>query len=359
MKSRIDTTQLAPPAPHASAKAAELVYMSDDVPGIARRRAGRGFSYRDPKGVLVKDPVTLSRIRGLAVPPAYVDVWICPLDTGHIQATGRDARGRKQYRYHPRWTDVRDQAKYDRLIAFANALPDIRARVETDMRRRNLDRAKVLGSIVWLLEHTFIRIGNTAYARENKSFGLTTLRSRHLKLDASAMRLKFTGKSGKAWNLSLTDRRIMKVVRACHELPGQHLFQYREDGEVRPVASHDVNAYLREISGAEFSSKHFRTWAGTVLAATLLAEAEPPTSKTDAARKINAAIDQVSQTLGNTRAVCRKCYVHPKVFERFVDGTLKARLRAARRIDPDSGLDEDEQRVLSWLTRERREGNGV
>jgi len=353
MKSQIDTAQLAPPAPHEFAKAAHLVYVSDDVPGIVRRRAGRGFSYRDPKGSLVKDAATLARIRGLAVPPAYVDVWICPLDTGHIQATGRDARGRKQYRYHPRWMEVRDQAKYDRLIAFARALPAIRSRVEADMRRRSLDRTRVLGSIVWLLENTFVRIGNTAYARANKSFGLTTLRSRHLKVEAQALRLKFTGKSGKAWNLSLTDRRIVRVVKACHELPGQHLFQYREDGEIRPVASHDVNAYLREISGAAFSSKHFRTWAGTVLAATLLAEEEPPTSKADGARKINAAIDEVSRALGNTRAVCRKCYVHPKVFERFIDGTLAARLRAVRRIDPDSGLDEDEQRVLAWLVRER------
>jgi len=353
MKSRIDTTQLAPPAPHASAKAARLVYMSDDVPGIVRRRAGRGFSYRDPEGVLVKDAETLRRIRGLAVPPAYVDVWICPLDTGHIQATGRDARGRKQYRYHPRWIEVRDQAKYDRLIAFAHALPAIRGRVEADIRRRGLDRTRVLASIVWLLENTFVRIGNTAYARENRSFGLTTLRSRHLKVEASAVRLKFTGKSGKAWNLSLTDRRIVKLVKACHELPGQHLFQYREDGEVRPVASHDVNAYLREISGAEFSSRHFRTWAGTVLAATLLAEEDPPTSKADGNRKINAAIDEVSRSLGNTRAVCRKCYVHPKVFERFVDGTLAERLRDVGRIDAESGLDEDEQRVLAWLVDER------
>ena len=353
MKSRIDTTQLAPPSPHASAKAARLVYMSDDVPGIVRRRAGRGFSYRDPEGVLVKDAETLRRIRGLAVPPAYVDVWICPLDTGHIQATGRDARGRKQYRYHPRWIEVRDQAKYDRLIAFAHALPAIRDRVEADFRRRGLDRTRVLASIVWLLENTFVRIGNTAYARENRSFGLTTLRSRHLKVEASAVRLKFTGKSGKAWNLSLTDRRIVKLVKACHELPGQHLFQYREDGEVRPVASHDVNAYLREISGAEFSSRHFRTWAGTVLAATLLAEEDPPTSKADGNRKINAAIDEVSRSLGNTRAVCRKCYVHPKVFERFVDGTLAERLRDVGRIDAESGLDEDEQRVLAWLMDER------
>lgn len=353
MKSRIDTTQLAPPAPHASAKAARLVYMSDDVPGIVRRRAGRGFSYRDPEGVLVKDAETLRRIRGLAVPPAYVDVWICPLDTGHIQATGRDARGRKQYRYHPRWIEVRDQAKYDRLIAFAHALPAIRGRVEADFRRRGLDRTRVLASIVWLLENTFVRIGNTAYARENRSFGLTTLRSRHLKVEASAVRLKFTGKSGKAWNLSLTDRRIVKLVKACHELPGQHLFQYREDGEVRPVASHDVNAYLREISGAEFSSRHFRTWAGTVLAATLLAEEDPPTSKADGNRKINAAIDEVSRSLGNTRAVCRKCYVHPKVFERFVDGTLAERLRDVGRIHAESGLDEDEQRVLAWLMDER------
>lgn len=353
MKSRIDTTQLAPPAPHASAKAARLVYMSDDVPGIVRRRAGRGFSYHDPECVLVKDAETLRRIRGLAVPPAYVDVWICPLDTGHIQATGRDARGRKQYRYHPRWIEVRDQAKYDRLIAFAHALPAIRGRVEADIRRRGLDRTRVLASIVWLLENTFVRIGNTAYARENRSFGLTTLRSRHLKVEASAVRLKFTGKSGKAWNLSLTDRRIVKLVKACHELPGQHLFQYREDGEVRPVASHDVNAYLREISGAEFSSRHFRTWAGTVLAATLLAEEDPPTSKADGNRKINAAIDEVSRSLGNTRAVCRKCYVHPKVFERFVDGTLAERLRDVGRIDAESGLDEDEQRVLAWLVDER------
>ncbi|WP_018701373.1 DNA topoisomerase IB [Amorphus coralli] len=353
MKSQIETTDLVPPPPEEFARAAELVYMSDDVPGITRRRSGRGFSYRDAEGVLVRDRVTLARIRGLAVPPAYVDVWICPLDTGHIQATGRDARGRKQYRYHPRWVEVRDKAKYDGLVAFGSALPAMRERVDADMRRRTLDRNKVLASIVWLLEHTFVRIGNTAYARENRSYGLTTLRRRHLKEKSSALRLKFTGKSGKAWSLRLTDRRIRRVVKACHELSGQHLFQYLDDGEPRPVASQDVNAYIREISGAEFTSKHFRTWAGTVLAATRLAGEEPPTSKTDAARKINAALDEVSRTLGNTRAVCRRCYVHPLVFERFVDASLAARLAATGTVDADSGLEEDEQRVLAWLRDER------
>jgi DNA topoisomerase I len=350
-----ETEALILPPPTVSAEAADLVYVSDAEPGISRRRTGRGFSYRGPTGERVTDKETLGRIRSLAIPPAYQAVWICTVANGHLQATGRDARGRKQYRYHPRWFEVRDQAKYDGLIGFAGALPVIRDRVNADMRRRSLSRGKVLASIVWLLEHTFVRIGNANYARDNRSFGLTTLRSRHIQVNGTEVRLKFKGKSGKLWDLGLRDRRIMKVVRACHELPGQHLFQFTRDGKTHAVTSHDVNAYIREISGAEFSSKHFRTWAGTVQAASLLADEAPPTSATDAKRKINTVLDQVAARLGNTRAVCRRCYVHPRVFERYAEGRLSAELSEVSTDRVPEGLDVDEQRVLAWLSRE----NGV
>ncbi len=325
-----------------------LLHVHDDAPGWTRRRAGTGYSYRDERNARISDPETLARVKGLAIPPAWTDVWICPDPRGHIQATGRDARGRKQYRYHPQWTEARGAEKFDALPDFAEALPLMRERIDADMRRRMLDRRKVIASVCWLLDNALVRIGNPGYARDNRSYGLTTLRDRHLEIEGSAFRLRFTGKSGKEWDLRLTDRRIRRVVSACHELPGQALFKYLEDGEPRSVGSHDVNDYLREVSGAELTSRHFRTWAGTVRAAALLGAEEPPRSKTDGRRRINAALDEVSSMLGNTRAVCRSGYVHPRVLETYAEGRLAEELAKAR---PRSlaGLEMDELRTLAWL----------
>ena len=261
--------------PQDAATGAGLVYVSDTEPGIARRRAGKGFSYRDPRGQLVRDKATLARIRSLAIPPAYADVWVCPDPDGHIQATGRDARGRKQYRYHPRFREVRESAKYEHMLDFARALPALRARVASDMARRGMGRQKVLATVVHLLETTMIRVGNADYVRQNKSHGLTTLRDRHVTIDGSEVRFRFKGKSGKQWDLGLRDRRVARIVRQSQDLPGQHLFQYLDDeGVAREVTSGDVNTYLREVTGAGITAKDFRTWTGTVLAALALAGAE-------------------------------------------------------------------------------------
>lgn len=327
---------------------AGLVHVHDDAPGWTRRKAGTGFSYRDEAGARIGDRETLARLRALAIPPAWTDVWICPDPAGHIQATGRDARGRKQYRYHPNWTEARGMEKFGALPDFAEALPGLRARIDADMRRRTLDRRKVIASVCWLLDHALVRIGNQAYARDNRSFGLTTLRDRHLEIEGSTFRLRFMGKSGREWDLRLTDRRIRRVVSACHELPGQALFKYLEDGAARSIGSHDVNDYLREASGAPLTSRHFRTWAGTVRAAALLGAEAPPTSKTDGRRRINAALDQVSSMLGNTRAVCRSGYVHPRVLDAYAEGRLADELAGVRPARLQ-GLDEDERRALAWL----------
>ncbi len=327
---------------------AGLVHVHDDAPGWTRRKAGKGFSYRDEAGARITDREALARLRSLAIPPAWTDVWICPDPRGHIQATGRDARGRKQYRYHPDWTEARGTEKFEALPEFAEALPTVRAQVEADMRRRTLDRRKVIASVCWLLDHALVRIGNPAYARDNRSFGLTTLRDRHLEIEGSAFRLRFMGKSGREWDLRLTDRRIRRVVSACHELPGQSLFKYLEDGEPRAIGSHDVNEYLREASGASLTSRHFRTWAGTVRAAALLGAEEPPRSKTDGRRRINAALDQVSSMLGNTRAVCRSGYVHPRVLDSYAEGRLTEELASVRPARLE-GLEADERRTLAWL----------
>ena len=338
--------------PQQAAALASLAYSVDSSPGIMRRRKGKGFCYYAPDGRPVRDPETLQRIRSLAIPPAYDDVWISPDPNGHLQATGRDQRGRKQYRYHPRWGEIRGDAKFSSLAAFAEALPAIRCRVDADLRRRGLPRDRVLASAVWLLQNTLIRIGNHTYARDNKSYGLTTLRSRHVAVDGSRLKFRFKGKSGKEWNLQLVDRRIIRVMRSMQELPGQALFQYLDDeGQRRIIRSDDVNAYLREISGADFTSKHFRTWAGTVNAVGLLRAITLPDTKAGTARALNAAIDQVASRLGNTRAVCRSSYVHPRVIEDWLAGRLAADLD---RIDssfnePISGLDADETLILKWL----------
>ena len=314
------------PSPPAQAKAHGLHYVSDTEPGIRRRRSGKGFAYRMPDGQPVRDRETLARIAKLAIPPAYTDVWICTDPLGHLQATGRDQRGRKQYRYHPRWKEVRDETKYGRMVAFGRALPRIRKRVEADLAQRGLTRTKVLAAIVRLLEATLIRVGNDEYAKQNKSFGLTTLRKRHVDVEGGAVRFEFRGKSGKDYRVAFRDRRIARIVRSCQDLPGYRLFQYVDDeGERHAIGSDDVNAYLREITGQDFTAKDFRTWAGTLFAARLLSAAAPsaPPTKAEVAR----CIKEVASQLGNTPAVCRACYVHPEVVEAYLDGRLIESLR--------------------------------
>lgn len=336
----------------AAAHEASLTYVSDEEPGIRRKPAGGRFAYFSPGGKRIAEPAEIDRIDKLAIPPAWSDVWISPDADGHIQATGRDARGRKQYRYHSRWAEVRDQAKYDRLIDFADALPALREQINGDLRRHGLPRERVVASLVWLLDNTLIRVGNAAYARDNKSFGLTTLRDRHVEIEGSKLRFAFKGKSGKEWSLGLTDRRIARVVRGAQDLPGQHLFQYLDEENVRrAIRSDDVNRYIREAAGEEFSSKHFRTWGGTISAASLLSETPLPDSQAATKRHLNAAIDTVAARLGNTRTVCRSCYIHPRVIESWQEGRLGDEMREARRRmrKAKPGLDEEETLVLKWL----------
>ncbi|MGG5889859.1 DNA topoisomerase IB [Falsiroseomonas sp. HC035] len=317
-----------------AASDAGLRYVSDDQPGISRRRVGKGFSYRLPKGGAVRDSAALKRIRALAIPPAWTEVWICPHENGHIQATGRDQKGRKQYRYHARWREVRDAAKYDHMLEFAQALPALRARVDADMRRPGLPREKVLATVVHLLETTLIRVGNDDYAKQNESYGLTTLQGEHVDVAGSEMRFAFKGKSGKSWNLRVKDRRVARIVSACQDLPGQELFQYRDaDGEIRDVTSADVNAYLREIAGRDVTAKDFRTWAGTVLAALALREYQRVDSQAAAKRNVRQAIERVASRLGNTPTICRKCYVHPVILDSYLGGTLALEVEAEAKAE--------------------------
>jgi DNA topoisomerase-1 len=290
-------------------------------------------SYRAHDGDKITDEGTLARIRKLAIPPAYEDVWICPRPNGHLQAVGRDARGRKQYRYHPRWREVRDAGKYGKLLLFGKVLPKIRAKVEEDLSRRGLSREKVLAAIVRLLETTLMRIGNEEYAKTNKSYGLTTLRNRHMKVEgASRIRLDFRGKRGTEYHIDLRDKRLAAIVRRCQELPGQELFQYLdEDGSPRTVASEDVNDYLREISGEEITAKDFRTWAATKLAALAFRELEAFDSQTAAKQNVVRTVEAVSKMLGNTPTICRKCYIHPAIVDGYLDGSLREALK--RRAD--------------------------
>ena len=338
----------------AAAKAAGLVYVSDEDPGITRKRSGKGWRYADAKGRTIKDYWERKRIDQIAVPPAYTDVWICPKANGHIQATGRDDRGRKQYRYHPKWTEARDTAKYERMVGFAQLLPALRERVAADMRRQGLPREKVAATLVALLEKTLIRVGNEDYAKENKSFGLTTLRNRHLDIEGSNLRFDFKGKSGKMWNLDLRDRRVAKVVRSIQELPGQQLFQYvDEDGKRQPISSSDVNDYLREITGQDVTAKDFRTWAGTVLASMALAEFEAVDSESRRKKNIKAAIESVAKRLGNTPTICRKCYVHPRVLDSYLDGTMLKSIK--QEVEDELGdkayaLKSEEAAVLGLLS---------
>jgi DNA topoisomerase-1 len=313
-----------PPAPAdslAAAKSAGLRYVNDGDPGIARERSGKNFRYRDATGRIVTDRATLARIRRLAIPPAWKGVWICPNDDGHIQATGRDARGRKQYRYHPDWRAVRDETKYERMIAFGRALPRIRRRIARDLKRPGLGREKVLATMVRLLETTLVRVGNEEYARANHSIGLSTMRDHHVRIGGGTLRFEFKGKGGKRHTIELHDPRIAHIVRRVQDLPGQELFQYLDDdGRTQDVKSEDVNDYLRQIAGAEFSAKDFRTWAGTVLAAIALRQFERFDTKAQARKNLVAAIERVAQRLGNTPAVCRKCYIHPAILESYLDG---------------------------------------
>jgi DNA topoisomerase-1 len=309
--------------PEQSAAAAGLRYVSGTVPGIRRRPSRSGFRYISPDGSAIRDRGTLARIKTLAIPPAWREVWICPRDDGHLQATGLDAKGRKQYRYHVRWREARDETKYGRVTAFARALPRIRRRTRQDLARPGLPREKVLATVVRLLETTFIRVGNEEYARENESFGLTTLRDRQVRVRGSKLRFKFRGKSGVEHEIELSDPRLAVIVKRMQDLPGEELFQYvDEHGETRAIESADVNAYLKEIAGNAFTSKDFRTWAGTVLAAEALRRIGAFSSETEAKRNIVQAIEAVSKRLGNTKAVCRKCYVHPLVLDSYLDGTL-------------------------------------
>jgi len=334
--------------PERAAQAAGLVYAATDAPGIRRLRRGRGFVYLDAKGRQISDVKVLDRIHHLVIQPAWRDVWICADPAGHIQATGLDERGRRQYRYHDAFRAERDQAKFEHLIAFAEALPRLRRRIDADMRTQGLGRDKVLATIVLLLERTLCRVGNTAYARENHSYGLTTLLARHARLDGSELQLAFKGKSGRIWRLSLQDRRIARVIRSCQDLPGQHLFQYLDDdGTPRSVTSSDVNAYIKDAAGADISTKDFRTWAGTVQAALALAS-RAATGAAPSKRAVAAAIAEVAGRLGNTPAVCRRCYVHPDVVTAFLAGEL------ALPGGPHSPeLDPAEAAVLAFLRRRR------
>lgn len=339
--------------PVKSAKSGGLKYVSDQAPGISRERSGKEFRYRDPSGKIIRDQNTLRRIRSLVIPPAWTDVWICPDPNGHLQATGRDDRRRKQFRYHPHWREIRDETKYARIIAFAKALPKIRKRVERDLARSGLSREKVLAAVVRLLEVSLIRVGNDEYARTNDSFGLTTMRDRHVNVNGSKLRFHFRGKSGKWHDVDIQDRRLAKIVKRCQDLPGQELLQFLdEDGEQRDVRSDDVNAYLREISGQDFTAKDFRTWAGTVLAAIALRELQQFDTKAQAKKNVVAAIESVSKRLGNTPAVCKKCYVHPHILDSYLDGTLGETLkRRAEELSARSDLKHEESAVLTLLQR--------
>lgn len=340
--------------PLSAAKAAGLRYVTDQMPGLKRKRAGRGFTYLDAEGNIVRDPEVLRRIKALAIPPAWQDIWICPLPNGHLQATGRDAKGRKQYRYHARWRAVRDETKFDRLAAFGQALPLIRQCAEQDLSLPGLCRRKVLATVVRLLETTLIRVGNEEYARANGSFGLTTLRDQHVSISGATVRFQFRGKSGVKHAIDLNDRRLAKIVQCCRDLPGQELFQYLDDeGQPQSIGSAEVNDYLRELTGEDFTAKDFRTWAGTVLAVAALRESCAFTSATIAKRNVVRALENVAERLGNTLAVCRKAYVHPLVIQLYLQGELIELLEQRCKAKPsndDCHLRPEEAALLALLS---------
>ena len=343
--SKATTVAVAPPL---SAKVAGLRYSSDSGRGVRRVKTPSGFRYVGPNGRTITNEQTLGRIKQLAIPPAWTDVWIAADPHAHLQATGRDARGRKQYRYHPRWGEVRHQTKYERMVPFARALPHLRRRVAADLRHGSLTKQKVLAAVVQLLEKTFIRVGNTEYARTNKSFGLTTLKDGHVKVRGTELRFEFRGKSGIRQSITFADARLAKIVKRCQELPGQELFQYiDDDGRRRVVTSADVNGYLKEATGADFTAKDFRTWAGTLLAALALRDERLETSARKTKSVILRAVEHVASHLGNTPSVCRTCYIHPYVIEAYSDGTLSSKLATSKRRV--RGLSQDESAVLALL----------
>ena len=336
-----------------AAERAGLRYVSDEQPGITRRVRGKGFSYYAPGGELIGDPEERDRLNALAVPPAWKDVWICPDPDGHIQATGRDAEGRKQYRYHPDWRAIRDEGKYARMSGFGRALPRIRRRAAAHLRKEGLPREKVLAAVVRLLESSLIRIGNDEYARSNGSFGLTTLRDRHVAFRGSKVRFEFRGKGGKLHRVEVDDALLTAVIRECRDVPGYELFQYYDEaGEKRVVDSAEVNAYVRDIAGDELSAKDFRTWAGTIDMAATLMEGGPCDDESEANRRVSEAVERVAERLGNTPAVCRECYIHPEIVDRYLDGTLAERLDPGTRpvrFEKIRGLTVGESAVLALL----------
>ncbi len=333
-----------------AAKAAGLRFTHLDRPGITRQPLKAGWRYRGPDGKILRDKKQIARINALVIPPAWTDVWINPDPRGHIQATGRDARGRKQYRYHDTWRATRDEAKFARLAAFGRALPAIRERVASDLQQRGLPREKVEATVVRLLDESLIRIGNEEYARENASFGLTTLQNEHVAVEGGKLRFHFRGKSGKEHDVDVRDRRVATIVRKLQDLPGQHLFQYRdEEGELHPVTSDQVNDYLREVTGEPFTAKDFRTWAGTVLACRLLGETECAGTERERHAHIVSAIDAVAARLGNTRAVCRSSYIYPSILQRYADGTWPDAPGAAPAPPDVPLLDECERMLLAYL----------
>ena len=339
--------------PQATADAAGLVYVSSDQPGFTRRRSGKGFRYLDASGRTVSDKAALARIRALVIPPAWRDVWICADANGHLQATGYDEKGRRQYLYHPDFRAAREATKFEHMIAFAKALPALRARVNADLRAPSGSRRAVLATVVHLLETTMIRVGGAAYAKQNGSFGLTTLRRRHVQVEGTQLRFNFKGKSGRIWSLHIRDRRVARVVRACQELPGQHLFQYLdEQGQRQSITSSDVNAYLKAVTGEDITAKDFRTWNGTVLAVSALIAEGALESPSARKRAFNRAIASVAARLGNTVAVCRQCYVHPAVGEAYMGGALLLDVSASF-----EGLDDDEAAVLAFLSARAANGN--
>ncbi len=342
----------------AAAEEAGLRYVGDASPGYSRRMNGKDFEYLDTEGKRIRDEQRLVRIKRLAIPPAWTEVWICPSATGHIQATGRDARRRKQYRYHERWREIRDENKFERLAAFAQALPKIRRRIARDMKLPGMPRQKVLATVVRLLERTFMRIGNEEYARENKSYGLTTIKNRHVTLRGAHLRFRFRGKSGRQHEVDLRDRAVAKIISRLQDLPGQELFQYvDDDGELRDIRSQDVNDYLREITSENFTAKDFRTWAGTLLSALALnAQGGFETNKQGKAN-IKTAIAAVAQLLGNTPAICRKCYVHPAIVEAYLNRKQIAGLGEAIKTPGSININAVERALLKFLRPRRSESN--
>lgn len=351
---RAGATDLLSDDPVESAKSAGLTYVSTESPGISRRRKGKGFVYVDVHGKTVRDSDTLARIASLVIPPAWENVWICPSPRGHIQAVGWDARRRKQYKYHDQFRAVRDEAKYERMLSFVKMLPKIRRRIKADLKKRGMPKEKVLAAIVRLLETTLIRVGNEEYAHENKSYGLTTIHNNHAKVRGSTIHFHFRGKSGVEHAIDLDDPRIAKIVRKCQDLPGEELFGFvDENGQAHDIKSDDVNAYLHQITGQDFTAKDFRTWAGTVLAARALQEFEQVDSQARRKKNVVRAVEAVAEKLGNTKAVCRKCYIHPQIIDSYMDGTLIEQLqhRAEAMLKPLHQLHPEEAAVLVLLTR--------